>query len=616
VAIIGILNCLVSADVSAYEGGLAKAEKRTGQFRAAVDKQSQGINQALGTLGNVSGTSGLFSSITGPIASAASSAKSVISGLTASIGAGMAAVVGTVALAGAAFVGLGVSILYMSYKGEQAILAMRSLAQELGATMEQMSTLGTFGGEGLAHAMIHFQRGIEDGSEHLSRALSKMNLSPEQFKGLDFAQQIRLFTQGFAGLQTQGERSSVAMASFGRQGLHMIEDLRRGTAGLDAAAAKAQRFGQIITDAQADAVRAANKEWKGFGMALDGIGKQAAAMLAPVWGAIGKVGGDIGAKLVQMFQQAQPYLEEFGSTFASTFAPIWSTISNIASTFMNVLQSAIPLVQQLGLALVANADAWLSIYTPISFYSKLFEGAGTSITEGFRTAFTWGKIGLEVVTSAFESIARMGKTIQEFFADVLRAVAVGLARTFNQSALADWFKSMGMGWDDVKTYALTGLAVMKVGLDTIGTRWAQVIDLIKLKWLELQRTLGVSGLDRQIQDLSRSVNQKEGDFRAAIRAQVRQWEFELAGGLLRAGNQAAAIVQALGNTQVGQLKATTDHGAVTRESEKAFSMLNSTRGVQDYYQRLMADQQRDANGLLRDIRGEIRNAPAIRRARL
>jgi hypothetical protein len=167
-------------------------------------------------------------------------------------------------------------------------------------------------------------------------------------------------------------------------------------------------------------------------------------------------------------------------------------------------------------------------------------------------------------------------------------------------------------------FALTVIATIKVALDRIGDVWKIIINEMKYEWLQFQYMISKSADTKAaiLETLVALRNAKRG-FMDDVNGLVARWTFELGGGLLRAAEQAkAAIQEALQPLSVGQLKAVTDHGAVTRESEKAFSMLNSTRGVQDYYQRLMADQQRDANGLLRDIRGEIRNAPAIRRARL
>ena len=70
--------------------------------------------------------------------------------------------------------------------------------------------------------MIHMQRGIEDSSEAMARALARINLNPEQLRDLSADQQLRQIAGGFSQLTSQGERASVAMALFGLPDIRLL----------------------------------------------------------------------------------------------------------------------------------------------------------------------------------------------------------------------------------------------------------------------------------------------------------------------------------------------------------------------------------------------------------
>ncbi len=127
----------------------------------------------------------------------------------------------------------------------------------------------------------------------------------------------------------------------------------------------------------------------------------------------------------------------------------------------------------------------------------------------------------------------------------------------------------------------------------------------------------VDAMTAQIARLRAGLTQNMGAFGNDVRAQIARWNFELGGGLLGAVQAAANVVAStLAPLSTGLLKAQSGHGAVTRNSEQAFSMLFGTRGTQDYYQKLMADRQLHAVVELREIHREFAQAPAIRRARM
>jgi hypothetical protein len=599
---------------------MQRVSSRTAQTSDEIRKQSDGLKSAFNSLADLAGMR-TFGFIWFPIKDTLLSVKSVFAGLATSIGFGAAAIAGAIAVAGAAVVAFGISLHAMASRGAADIKHIYDLANNLELSIGALTAYSLAPGidsiESVGNLVYRLQGLLDEIPPAAQAALQSMQINPEQLKLASAEQQIRMLAAGYENLGDQVERVKAMRALFGRGSMPMMDLLEGGTAGLDRLQERVQRFGLDVSESQAKALRAAEQEWNGFGLAIQGIGRQAAIMLAPVWESIGRVGSAIGERIVSMFQTAQPYLEAFGANIAEKFAPLWGFISRIGETIGGMFVAIIPLAAEVGNLIVSWGSALIKVFTPLSFYSRLFEGTGQSFVEGFRVAVTWLKFGVEIAASFYDMIARTAVVVWEFAADALRAVATGIAEAFNMSFLADWFRSMGVGWNDIKTAALTVLAAIKVSLDRIRDVWDMAINAIKLKWLEFQRDLGVSGLDQQIRRLQNTLARGLGNFQDAIRAQVHQWDFELGGGLLRHAQQAAAVVQeAVRPLEVGLLKAQTDHGAVTRESERAFSLLNSTRGTQDFYQRAMAERLAQHGEFLRDIRAELRQAPVMRRARL
>lgn len=632
--LIGVMQAVLSADTSAWDSGLAKADTSLGKLRTSTVNQTEQINKAMNNMGNLSGLQGQIGNLTGQVGGMWSKMSGVISGAVGALGTPIGAVIGAAAAGAAATVGFGVALHSMASRGAEAIMSMRHLAQEIGITMEAMSRLGNFGGDSLAHSLIHMQRGIEDASESSNRALSRIGLNPISLHGLDADQQLRLIADGFARLQNQGERASVAMALFGRGGIGMIEDLRRGAAGLDAAAARAERFGQVVTDAQADAIKRANREWSGLGSALDGIGKQAAAMFAPMWEAMGKAGSAFGEYLVSLFRNAQPYIEEFGSAFASAFAPAWEAIKTIGLTLGEMFRAAIPLIGQLWEMVVEVGRAFMSITFGGTFASI---GDTTSvILSAFRAIVPWVKIFFEVLTAAWRMIGDIAVALWNGVYSTFSAIGDLIATVFDATGIASWLDSVLGSVRSFKDLFITGLAVLAVAMKDIGRVWGIIVDTIKKKWLEFIRdllnsmptwlknrlgdmlpSLNVAQINRDIDNISRRLTLNMGNFQRDVQGLIAQWNQELEGGLrgLRGLNVwVPRVMQNVFND--GLTRAVTGHEATTRNSDRAFTLLNGSSGTQEYYQRATLENARLGNELLRDVRAELRGAPAIRRARL
>ena len=120
----------------------------------------------------------------------------------------------------------------------------------------------------------------------------------------------------------------------------------------------------------------------------------------------------------------------------------------------------------------------------------------------------------------------------------------------------------------------------------------------------------LASIDRDLARLGAAIRPLQSSLNSDIDAQIAQLR-QLFNVALR-----ATAPNATARTSVGQLGTDVSHGVALRNGERAFTLLNGTRGAQDYYQRLTAERALNTNEALRDIRQEFRNAPAVRRARM
>jgi hypothetical protein len=422
--------------------------------------------------------------------------------------AGFAIVPGIMLAATAAAAGLAVGLWNMASAGAQSISEISKLSRELGISTTAMAGLAMGGGAegGFTHGLLHMQRGIEDMSAHALQALAKINLDPAQLRGQSADAQLRLITDGFSRLTDHGQQASVALALFGRAGYEMMDTLARGTAGLDRMAVTAQRFGLTFTESQAAAIRSANREWAGFGQAMEGIKRQAAVLFAPLWEWIGKIGGQVGEWLVGKFRdfasvaqaalpdiqrvamnlwtsiqegigQATTWMQDLGTSWGLTWNSIsdvalyalatvivafnnlprtWSIITDTLQlgwlTFLQRIRS--PLASAMG-TVTGVWDALPSIWESMTlkleaiwlrFWAKTKQGAieGALTLEGITNPETWLRAGAAALANADNSGLSAYERIQRSSAGIVRQMGIGAAEEIDA-----WIADMEAGTSDI-----------------------------------------------------------------------------------------------------------------------------------------------------------------------
>lgn len=160
-------------------------------------------------------------------------------------------------------------------------------------------------------------------------------------------------------------KTAAAVAIFGRAGADLIPMLNAGSAGLDEAAAKAERFGLVISGTTARQAEAFNDNLTDLGLVATGMGNKLATAVLPALVAIS-------AALVEAALHAGdlvPYLATAAATLVGLAAPAIIASIGAASTAIGV--GMVGAVRALTAAMLAN---------PLGL---LVAGIATAVTAAF-----------------------------------------------------------------------------------------------------------------------------------------------------------------------------------------------------------------------------------------
>ncbi len=277
----------------------------------------------------------------------------------------VATTIGAVAVAGiagaAAIVGLGAAGLHLANQQAPIIASMSKTAEVLNMSTRSYSALAMrLGDDTAATGMEHLERSLSEaaiGGGATAEALNRVGLNAHNLTNMLPEDQLNALADALQKMPNHAERMRLAFQLFGRGAApEFLAALSQGKEGLQRMQAEAERFGLTFTESQAEAVRRSNKAWGQWGKALDGIGRQLAVALAPIWETIGTILGNIGAKLVEWVKAAAPYIDL-----------VWQAFKAVASAIGDIFGPAID---------------WLR---------EQFSDAFTSIGESINTIIPWVK---------------------------------------------------------------------------------------------------------------------------------------------------------------------------------------------------------------------------------
>jgi hypothetical protein len=574
-------------------GPLNVAKQASGSFLSVVGSLggsfvSMGMHALTAT-----GVIGLLTTVFGVLASAIGAVISFFGIFLAPL---VAAAVPLLALVGAfavltvgvlAFLAVGAGLLgflsHLGTEGARGIMEMRRLSLQIGVTTEQAAALSVTG-EHLGHALFHMSHATAQltGQGHgAAMALQKLNIAVEDFTAANTNQQIRMIAASFANLTSQTDKAAVARALFGRGGVEMIDLLSRGTAGLDAQAEKARRFGLSMTQAETDMVRQALISWNQIGQAFEGIKRQLAVAFAPLWDMLGEVGGDIGERIVGWVRESVPF-----------FHDLWQLLGFIGKAIKDV-----------------GTDLYGSLLRQLGMSSLSFEDLRSAASR----ALYYIEFGLRNIGPIFSWLADQGELLWNRFKlaalEVIQTIRNSLREELRSeiSNLApSWLGGVGRAASAAMNVVVPGSAAA-IGAASTALQAGGSVE-------------ATNRLDRSITDMRASVDRlrtstdAEGRRLASMAnafvedaARTRSW----ANAALRA---ASPEVQAGVSGAPGKQRTVAGTEATLAGSERAFTILFSNQGTQEQMMRAQLQSQNDGNILLRSIDNRLALAPVVRSA--
>jgi hypothetical protein len=285
----GRVNVSITASTGGLTAGLSDASKQLAGFR----RMSSGTSGDLGALNAAAEESGgLFSDIPGLFGSFAASV----------LGMGRSA---TLAAVGVRILTLALKTLLVPLLVVQAITApFRALseaaasldaagkaARRLGMSVSTFQTLAQVADEagvsteqftGLMTTMTRGLGALANGSATAKKAFATLNLTLGDLQGLDPQRQFELIAQRIMALPTAAQRTSAAIAIFGRSGAQAMGFIEETAKGATAEVEKMrQAFGVNLTDAQVAGIQQMNDALGRLAIPMQGFINQFLAELAP-----------------------------------------------------------------------------------------------------------------------------------------------------------------------------------------------------------------------------------------------------------------------------------------------------------------------------------------------
>ncbi len=225
----------------------------------------------------------------------ASAKLKAFSARVGAIGAGMTAIGGGMLLAlksaGNTFARVGDQLDKMSNRTGLAVdwlSKMDYVASQTGSSLETVEK-----------SVAKMQKTINDAGRGLStqtEALEKLNLNYEQLKSLSPEEQFEILGNAIANLDTDTEKTAIAMDIFGKAGTKLLPMFKSGADGMNAMSKQAEKLGLILSkeDAKsaADLTDAMDRLGRAFMMIKIQVGGALAPTLTKLSDAFAKIGAD------------------------------------------------------------------------------------------------------------------------------------------------------------------------------------------------------------------------------------------------------------------------------------------------------------------------------------
>jgi len=176
-------------------------------------------------------------------------------------------------------------------KSAKDLVELSNQAKRYGLNMREAATFELLAGdnaEGMNKALEHMSHGIgavrAGGGDDFTKALRGLGLSGGDLAGKSTAEAYSLISQRIAGMGNAFDRANATREIFGRGAQNLSNVINGGAAGFADAAAKVDRYGLAVSDADAAQMRLSMRTLSESKLAMKGTGRQAASFFAPVIG--------------------------------------------------------------------------------------------------------------------------------------------------------------------------------------------------------------------------------------------------------------------------------------------------------------------------------------------
>ena len=230
-------------------------------------------------------------------------------------------------IATGAFAALGVGIFEIAHKTAEAGDEAYKLSQKLGIGVENLqrlqfaAKLADVDTASFAQGMKFLAKGLDEakhGSGELKEAFAKLKLNPKAFATSDEA--LRALADKFQKMPDGVQKTALAVKLFSRAGTDMIPLLNGGSAGLEEAAAKADKYGIVLTRAQAEAGEKFNDTLTETKAALTGLRNILGNYLIPIIQRYIEYFNDLIAENSELIaQKLQAFFVTFGKVLEIVF---------------------------------------------------------------------------------------------------------------------------------------------------------------------------------------------------------------------------------------------------------------------------------------------------------
>jgi hypothetical protein len=274
----------------------------------------------------------------------------------------------------------------------------------------------------------------QQGSGDAAKAFQRLKLDPKSFKSGD--QALRAIADRFQTLPEGPERAALAMQLFGRSGASMVPFLKQGSAAIDEAGAKAEKYGIVLSEAQARAADEFNDTLDESKAALTGVRNILGNALIP--------------EITKLMRAFADYMAQNRDIIAQNIGKVFQVLGKFVNLVTKAAVGAVEIFGNLAKAFggTGNVLEYLNKGLDYLLMNPMFLkvlGATTLAVYGLATAF--GVLNLKAMAIPLAIAALVG-VIALIAEDIMaftqgRDSALGLLLDFFKTKFPNAFKFFG-----------------------------------------------------------------------------------------------------------------------------------------------------------------------------